>query len=226
MRLRHIPGSEEQIGSSPYVVQNPEELKGHWQEYFENNHPIEIEVGMGKGRFIMELAEKNPHINYVGIERYPTVMLKALKKREQMELSNICFMCVDAKNLAEIFAEGEVHKIYLNFSDPWPKERHAKRRLTSPEFLAVYNKILKPSGVVEFKTDNRGLFDYSLEAIPEAGWIVERHTFDLHRDEMAEGNVMTEYEAKFAAEGKPICKLTASRKTDDGISTNHTCKVD
>lgn len=211
MRLRHIPGAEEQIEKSPYVVGSPEEKKGRWSEVFGNDNPIEIEVGMGKGRFIMELANRNPQINYVGIERYSTVLLKALQKREQMELPNICFMCVDARGLAEIFGEGEVHKIYLNFSDPWPKDRHAKRRLTSPEFMAVYDKILKQDGVVEFKTDNRGLFDYSLESIPAAGWCLNAHTFDLHHDEMAEGNVMTEYEAKFSAEGKPICKLIASR---------------
>lgn len=211
MRLRHIPGAEEQIEKSPYVVGSPEEKKGRWSEVFGNDNPIEIEVGMGKGRFIMELASRNPQINYVGIERYSTVLLKALQKREQMELPNICFMCVDARGLAEIFGEGEVHKIYLNFSDPWPKDRHAKRRLTSPEFMAVYDKILKQDGVVEFKTDNRGLFDYSLESIPVAGWRLNAHTFDLHHDEMAEGNVMTEYEAKFSAEGKPICKLIASR---------------
>lgn len=211
MRLRHIPGAEEQIEKSPYVVASPEEKKGRWSEVFGNDNPVEIEVGMGKGRFIMELASRNPQINYVGIERYSTVLLKALQKREQMELPNICFMCVDARGLAEIFEEGEVHKIYLNFSDPWPKDRHAKRRLTSPEFMAVYDKILKQDGVVEFKTDNRGLFDYSLESIPAAGWRLDAHTFDLHHDAMAEGNVMTEYEAKFSAEGKPICKLIASR---------------
>lgn len=212
MRLRHIPGSEEMIAESPYVVQKPEEQKGQWKNLFGNDNPIEIEVGMGKGKFIMELAQKNPDINYVGIERYSTVLLKALSKREQLELTNIYFMCVDAKELSEYFEEEEVHKIYLNFSDPWPKDRHAKRRLTSPQFMEVYDKILRKDGVVEFKTDNRGLFDYSLESVPAAGWIVDRHTFDLHHSDMAEGNVMTEYETKFAAEGKPICKLAAYRK--------------
>lgn len=212
MRLRHIPGSEEMIAESPYVVQKPEEQKGQWKNLFGNDNPIEIEVGMGKGKFIMELAQKNPDINYVGIERYSTVLLKALSKREQLELTNIYFMCVDAKELSEYFEEEEVHKIYLNFSDPWPKDRHAKRRLTSPQFMEVYDKILRKDGVVEFKTDNRGLFDYSLESVPAAGWIVDRHTFDLHHSDMAEGNVMTEYETKFAAEGKPICKLVAYRK--------------
>lgn len=211
MRLRHIPGAEQMIEESPYVIQKPEERKGKWHEIFGNHNPIYIEVGMGKGKFIMELARTNPDINYIGIERYSTVMLKALQKREQLQLSNIYFMCVDAKNMAEIFEPGEVARIYLNFSDPWPKDRHAKRRLTSPQFMEVYDKILSKDGRVEFKTDNRGLFDYSLESVPEAGWKILESTFDLHHSEMAEGNVMTEYETKFAAEGKPICKLTAVR---------------
>ena len=167
---------------------------------------------MGKGKFIMELAEKNPDINYVGIERYSSVLLRGLQKRAEMELSNIYFMRLDALELEEVFAPSEVDRIYLNFSDPWPKDRHAKRRLTSDRFLAVYDKILKKDGIIEFKTDNQDLFRYSLESIPEAGWEVREHTFDLHHSPMAEGNVMTEYEMKFCSEGKPICKLTASRR--------------
>lgn len=211
MRLRHIPGAEDKIMESPYVIVNPEEKRGHWRNWFGNENPLEIEVGMGKGRFIMELAELHQDINYIGIERYPSVMLKALQKREQQERPNLYFMCLDARTLEEVFAAGEVDKIYLNFSDPWPKERHAKRRLTSPEFLGVYDRILSKEGIVEFKTDNRGLFEYSLESIPAAGWKTGSHTFDLHNSDMAAGNVMTEYEIKFAAEGKPICKLTAFR---------------
>lgn len=211
MRLRHIPGAEEAIEQSPYVIQEPKEMKGKWDSVFGNRNPIHIEVGMGKGRFIMELAQRNPHINYIGIERYSTVLLKALQKREQLPVSNICFMCIDAKELGEIFEKGEVEKIYLNFSDPWPKDRHAKRRLTSPQFMAVYDQVLAEDGDVEFKTDNRGLFDYSLESIPEAGWKVKEHTFDLHHSPMAEGNVMTEYEEKFSSRGQAICKLTAVR---------------
>ena len=194
MRLRHIPGAEEQIAESPYVVQEPEKRKGQWHEVFGNNNPIEIEVGMGKGKFIMELAATHPEINYVGIERYSSVLLRGLQKRAELELPNIYFMCIDAKDLADIFVPGEVNKIYLNFSDPWPKDRHAKRRLTSVEFMSVYDKILKPDGVVEFKTDNKGLFDFSLESIKEAGWKIQYSTFDLHHSEFAEGNVMTEYE--------------------------------
>lgn len=211
MRLRHIPGSEEEIAGSPYVVQEPQEKKGLWKQVFGNENPIEIEVGMGKGRFIMELAGLNPEINYVGIERYPSVLLRGIEKRAGMELPNLYFMCVDAKCLAEIFAPGEVKRIYLNFSDPWPKDRHAKRRLTSGEFMSVYGQILADDGVIEFKTDNRGLFDYSMEAIPAAGWKIKAHTYDLHHSEMGEGNVMTEYEEKFSSKGNPIYKLVAGK---------------
>ena len=211
MRLRHIRGAEEAIETSPFVIQNPKEHRGHFCDLFGNTNPIQIEVGMGKGKFIMELAQKHPETNFIGIERYSSVLLRALQKREELEISNIYFMCVDAKELGEIFAPGEVEKIYLNFSDPWPKDRHAKRRLTSEAFMAVYDQILSPDGTVEFKTDNRGLFDYSLESIPAAGWKIVEHTFDLHNSPMAEGNVMTEYEMKFSSEGKPICKLVARR---------------
>ena len=209
MRLRHIRGAEETIAASPYVVQEPKMQKGRWEEVFGNKNPIYIEVGMGKGRFIMELARLHPENNYIGIERYSSVLLRALQKMEEMELPNIRFMCVDAKELGEMFEKGEVSQIYLNFSDPWPKDRHAKRRLTSPEFMKVYQQILAEDGRVEFKTDNKGLFEYSLEVIPEAGWKITEKTFDLHNSPMAEGNVMTEYEMKFSSEGQPICKLVA-----------------
>ena len=211
MRLRHIPGAEAEIAANPFVIQKPEENKGKWSQVFENNNPIEIEVGMGKGKFIMELAAAHPDINYIGIERYSSVLLRGLQKMEELKLPNLFFMCIDAKNLAEIFMPGEVNRIYLNFSDPWPKDRHAKRRLTSVNFMEVYHKILKSDGIVEFKTDNRGLFDFSLESVQEAGWKIKYYTFDLHHSEYLEGKVMTEYETKFVAEGHPICKLVAFR---------------
>ncbi|MEG2869989.1 MAG: tRNA (guanosine(46)-N7)-methyltransferase TrmB [Clostridium sp.] len=211
MRLRHIPGAEEMIADSPHVVQKPEEQKGGWNRIFGNNNPICIEVGMGKGKFIMELALENPAVNYIGIERYPTVLLKGVQRWMETELPNVYFMCIDAKQLEEIFAPEEVDKIYLNFSDPWPKDRHAKRRLTSPQFMRIYDKVLLKNGSVEFKTDNRDLFDYSLLSIPEGGWKIVDYTFDLHHSDMVTGNVMTEYEEKFSSEGKPICKLTAVR---------------
>ena len=198
MRLRHIPGSEEAIATSPYVVRQPQQYQGKFCELFVNSNPIEIEIGMGKGKFIMELAKINPQINYLGIERYPSVLLRAIEKREEMELSNIYFLCMDAKALTEVFAPEEVSRIYLNFSDPWPKDRHAKRRLTSPEFMKIYDQVLKKDGVLEFKTDNKGLFAYSLESIPAAGWKISDFTYDLHHSPMADGNVMTEYETKFS----------------------------
>ncbi len=211
MRLRHIPGSEEAIATSPYVVRQPQQYQGKFCELFVNSNPIEIEIGMGKGKFIMELAKINPQINYLGIERYPSVLLRAIEKREEMELSNIYFLCMDAKALTEVFAPEEVSRIYLNFSDPWPKDRHTKRRLTSPEFMKIYDQVLKKDGVLEFKTDNKGLFAYSLESIPAAGWKISDFTYDLHHSPMADGNVMTEYETKFSSMGNSICKLIASR---------------
>ena len=211
MRLRHIKGAEEEIAESPYVVQDPQSLKGRWHEFFGNDNPIRIEVGMGKGKFIMELAQMNPDINYVGIERYSSVLLRGLQKRAELELSNIYFMRIDALELTEVFAENEVERIYLNFSDPWPKDRHAKRRLTSHEFLARYEKILKKDGTLEFKTDNKDLFDFSLEEMKNAeGWELTAFTYDLHHDVvLSEGNVMTEYEEKFSSIGNPICKMEA-----------------
>lgn len=216
MRLRNVRGSRETIAADECVLHDPEDQKaqkGHWHELFGNDHPIHIEVGMGKGQFIMTLAQQNPDINYIGIEKYSSVLVRALEKYHTYDADNIFFLRMDAEDIVDVFDQNEVDRIYLNFSDPWPKDRHAKRRLTSPQFMAVYDQILCPEGKVEFKTDNRGLFDYSLEAIPEAGWEIEMHTFDLHHSEYAEGNVMTEYETKFSGEGKPICKLIASRKS-------------
>lgn len=215
MRLRHITGSEEFVANSKYVTHDPEKNRGKWREYFGNDNPVRIEIGMGKGQFIESMAAKNPDINYIGIERYDTVILKAIKKRELLEqqgsdLSNLTFISIDARLLADVFAPGEVDRIYLNFSDPWPKDRQANRRLTSPVFMKIYKEFLKPDGQLEFKTDNMGLFDYSLESIPESGWKLSQVTRDLHNDSsMNEGNIMTEYEEKFSAKGNPIYKLIA-----------------
>lgn len=211
MRLRHIAGAEQRIAESIHVVQDPNSYKGRWSEVFGNDHPIHMEIGMGKGKFLMELAARYSWINYVGVEVYSTVLLKAVQKQEEVKLPNIRFLCVDARGLADMFAPGEVEKIYLNFSDPWPKDRHAKRRLTSPRFLNVYTQILAPEGMVEFKTDNRALFEYSLISLPESGWPITLQTFDLYNSPYAACNVMTEYEEKFSSEGKPICKLVATR---------------
>lgn len=217
MRLRNIPGAKDAIEESRYVVHEVQEKKGAWSAVFGNGNPIHIEVGMGKGRFIMDMAERNPQVNYVGIEMYDSVLLRALQKmrereEEGRELKNLFFIRMDARELPAVFEKGEVEKVYLNFSDPWPKERHAKRRLTSRQFLARYQQILPDSGIVEFKTDNRPLFEFSLEEAEAAGWKLLAYTFDLHHnEEMMKGNVMTEYEEKFSSQGNPIHKLIAGR---------------
>lgn len=212
MRLRNIPGSREVIAENKHCIPETEPTKGKWHSIFGNNHPIHIEIGMGKGKFIMALARQNPQINYVGIEKYSSVLLRGLQKLEEEPLDNIRFIRMDAENICEMFDKDEVDRIYLNFSDPWPKDRHAKRRLTSRQFFALYDQILKNDGSLEFKTDNVNLFDFSLEEVKEAGWKLDASTRDLHNDRtMNQGNVMTEYEERFSAKGNPIHKLIASR---------------
>lgn len=167
---------------------------------------------MGKGKFITTLAQQNPDINYIGIEKFSSVLIRAIEKMEELELTNLKFIRMDAEKIEDIFNKEEIDKIYLNFSDPWPKDRHAKRRLTSKEFFKRYDNILKKDGVVEFKTDNNDLFDFSLEQIPEAGWNIVEYTRDLHNNEkMNEGNIMTEYEERFSKIGNNINKLIANR---------------
>ena len=216
MRWRNIPRAEGTIQEHKTVIKRPEAQKGCWSQVFGNKNPIHIEIGMGKGQFLLNMAKRFPEVNFVGIERYTSVLLRAVEKYDTEEfnmLNNVRFVCMDARDVEEVFAPEEVEKIYLNFSDPWPKARHAKRRLTSVEFLARYEKILVPGGKVEFKTDNTELFNFSLEQVREAGWILEHYTYDLHHHEaMNKGNVMTEYEEKFSAKGNPINKLIALRK--------------
>lgn len=215
MRLRNVKGSREAIADSEFTINNYKEYAGRWRELFGNDNPIRIEIGMGKGKFINELALNNPNINYIGIEKYSSVLIRAIEKRREQDIKNLLFIRMDAVEIEEAFAENEVDRIYLNFSDPWPKDRHAKRRLTSRQFFERYDKILKKDGIVEFKTDNRPLFEFSLEEIPMTGFKVDAYTFDLYGEESAklyQGNVTTEYEEKFVAAGNPICKLIASRK--------------
>lgn len=212
MRLRNITGSRDVIAQSPLVIHEPKQHKGSWKEVFGNDHPIRIEVGMGKGRFIYQLAKLNPDVNYIGIEKYSSVLLRALQKMESEPLSNLFFIRMDAEEIAEVFGKEEIDRIYLNFSDPWPKDRHAKRRLPSGEFLKRYDSFLKKDGILEFKTDNRDLFDFALGELDEAGWEAVQVTFDLHHDqEMSAGNIMTEYEEKFSALGNPIYKYIIKR---------------
>ena len=215
MRLRNVKGARDVLAESTYVVEEPEAHRGNWKEVFGNGNPIRMEIGMGKGRFLLELASLHPEINYIGVEMSASVLVRAVQKLEGVpEVPNVRFLNVQAEYLENFFAPGEIDRLYLNFSDPWPKARHAKRRLTSPVFLERYEKILKEGGILEFKTDNRDLFEYSLESVKGTrGWELLSHTFDLHHEEdLCRGNVMTEYEQKFSEKGQPICKLTAGCK--------------
>ena len=231
MRLRNIPEAAEIVKSSPFVVHAPKDRKGSWK--IDPSRSLFLEIGMGKGRFLIETAQRHPEADYLGIERYDSVLFRACLKmagvpystpRDKIERAadpsldetftapeNLRFLSVDARDIPEIFAPGEVNGIFLNFSDPWPKARHAKRRLTSREFLALYEQVLAKGGLLEFKTDNRALFDFSVEEINAAArWELRAVTYDLHRDgAMNEGNIMTEYERKFSALGNKICKLAA-----------------
>lgn len=208
MRLRNVPGSRDRIAESRFTIKNAERQKGKWSQVFGNDHPIYVEIGMGKGQFIMALAEDNPDINYVGIEKYSSVLVRAIEKQEEKDLPNLYFIRMEAENIAEVFGEEEVAGIYLNFSDPWPKDRHAKRRLTSVQFLDRYEKILKKEGQVVFKTDNQELFDFSLQQVEQAEhWKLLNYTYDLHHSEYVEGNVMTEYEVRFVEKGNRICRM-------------------
>lgn len=226
MRLRNIPRADSVLNESPLVIKDEHTFKGKWREtVFQNNHPLHIEVGMGKGQFILALAKQNPGINYIGIERYSSVLLRAVEKADPAESQsgtnnissslpeNLRFICMDAAALPEVFAPNEVNRIYLNFSDPWPKAKHARRRLTSAEYFERYDRILSTDGQVEFKTDNRPLFDFSVEQLEESKvWEMTACTYDLHHDSaMNPGNIMTEYEEKFSSMNNPICKLITKR---------------
>lgn len=211
MRLRNIKGSREVIASNEFVVQEAEARKGQWRNMFGNGNPVQLEIGMGKGQFITELASRNPDINYVGIEKYSSVLIRAIEKRSRMEMSNLLFVRMDAEHINEVFEEGEADRIYLNFSDPWPKDRHARRRLTSKEFLDRYDRCLKKDGYVQFKTDNRPLFDFTLEQAEEAGWQTREVSYDLHHSEYVADNIMTEYEERFSALGNPIYRVVLFR---------------
>ncbi len=224
MRLRNIPGSREVIANSEFVIPEQEmaQMKGRWSEAFGSDRPLRLEIGMGKGQFICQMAALDPRFNYLGIEKYSSVLIRALEKRRLLtDLDNLLFLRMDAEGICDVFAPGEVDKIYLNFSDPWPKDRHAHRRLPGGVFLDRYRRILKEGGTVEFKTDNQDLFSFALEAAAEKGWEILACTRDLHHDaEMNEGNIMTEYEERFSSVGNPICKviLRPGRTPEEVIS--------
>jgi tRNA (guanine-N7-)-methyltransferase len=204
MRLRNKPWAREMLESNPqYVVSSPEQHKGKWNEVFGNNQPIHIEVGTGKGRFITEMAKANPHINYIGIEVYESVIVSALDRLMEADVPNLKLLNVNGEKLTEFFAKGDVSRVYLNFSDPWPKSRHAKRRLTYRTFLQLYENILIDKGEIHFKTDNQGLFEFSLMSFSEYGMLLKFVSLDLHNSDF-EGNIMTEYEEKFSQKGSRI----------------------
>ena len=213
MRLRNVPGSRETIAENEYCIPEEDPQAGNWSRIFGNENPIHVEIGMGKGQFLAALAAQNPQINYIGIEKYSSVLIRAVEKQEQNPLPNIRFVRMDAEKINEMFGVNEVSRIYLNFSDPWPKDRHAKRRLTSQVFLSRYEPILAPGGWIEFKTDNQDLFTFSLEEAASARWIILVRTRDLHHDPLLNaGNIMTEYEERFSAQGNPICKMVITRE--------------
>ena len=212
MRLKNVPGAREAIAASDLVIKDAESLKGKWREYWGNDKEIHIEVGMGKGKFMMGMAKAHPDVNYIGIEMYSSVLFRAVQKLELEPLDNLKYLLLDAKDIANVFDKGEVDRIYLNFSDPWPKDRHAKRRLPSRQFLTRFDQILKDGGVIEFKTDNKDLFTFAEEEVEPAGWRILEITYDLHNDEkMVAGNIMTEYEEKFSSMGNPIYKYIIAR---------------
>ncbi|RAK21196.1 tRNA (guanine-N7-)-methyltransferase [Anoxybacillus vitaminiphilus] len=214
MRLRNKPWAKEKIASYPqYVAPNPEQYKGKWHELFGNDHPLHIEIGTGKGQFIVGMAKANPHINYIGIERYPSVIVSALDKLIENDLPNLRLLNVNAKDLERYFAKGDVERIYLNFSDPWPKKRHEKRRLTYKSFLQLYENILVDGGEIHFKTDNQGLFEYSLVSFSQYGLLLQYVSLDLHNSDF-EGNIMTEYEEKFSAKGSRIYRCEVKYPND------------
>jgi tRNA (guanine-N7-)-methyltransferase len=209
MRLRNKPWAGEFIAEhSDYAISNPENYKGRWHEVFGNHNPIHIEVGTGKGQFLAGMSQQNPDINYIGIELFDSVIVAAIQKAVDMQLSNFKLLNVNAENLTEYFDQGEIDRVYLNFSDPWPKTRHTKRRLTYKSFLQMYENVLVKGGEIHFKTDNQGLFEYSLISFSEYGLLLKYISLDLHKSDF-EGNVMTEYEEKFSEKGQRIYRVEA-----------------
>ncbi|MBG9653365.1 tRNA (guanosine(46)-N7)-methyltransferase TrmB [Cytobacillus firmus] len=204
MRQRNKPWAKDKLAKYPqYVISEPEKYKGKWNEAFDKDQPLHIEIGTGKGRFITGMAKANPDINYIGIELAESVIVSALDRIIEEELPNIKLLNVNANDLRDYFEKGEVNRIYLNFSDPWPKKRHAKRRLTHRSFLDIYEDVLVDKGEIHFKTDNQGLFESSLMSFSDYGMLLTFVSLDLHNSDF-EGNIMTEYEEKFSSRGSRI----------------------
>ena len=205
MRLKHIKNAENLIYESSYLVKNPSEYKGKWKQLFNNNNPIEIEIGTGKGKYIISLAIDNPNINFIGVEKYATPLLGAIKRLEGINLPNLKLICFDAYNINNVF-DHEIDKIYLNFSDPWPKKRHIKRRLTSPMFLEKYDSLFKNTKKIQFKSDNDVLYEYSIESFIENGYEV------IKTDTSFIDKYTTEYEDKFRSINKNINYIYVEKK--------------
>ncbi|MDD7131530.1 MAG: tRNA (guanosine(46)-N7)-methyltransferase TrmB [Firmicutes bacterium] len=212
MRLKNIKGASERILEGKYFINNPNEYKGKWHKLFNNNNPIYIEIGMGKGNFIIKNAIENSNINYIGIEMYDSVILRAVEKTNELELNNLYLIRTDARLIEDVF-DKEIDLIYLNFSDPWPKERHAKRRLTSPRFLARYDNIFRGDNHIIMKTDNLDLFNYSVDSLKEYGYTINEISNDLHKEK--DNIITTEYEDKFTSKGMKINYFAASKVRSD-----------
>ena len=209
MRMRKKKNCETRMENCSSIwVKEPEQYKGKWSEIFKNDYPIHLEIGCGKGDFMVGMAKQYPHINFVAIEKVEDVLVMAMEKIKANELSNVRFISADAELLPEIFIKGEINRIYLNFSDPWKKNKQSKRRLTHKNFLDRYKQILNNGDYVWFKTDNKALFEFSLNSLAQENYKMQNITFDLHSSKF-EGNVMTEYEQKFSEQGMPIYRLEA-----------------
>ena len=204
MRLKKVQGAKEIVENSKYIIQNMESYRGKYKEIFNNDNPIHVEIGTGKGDFIVKMAETFPNINFIGIEKYESVLYKAIIKLEEKQLNNLRFICMDALGIENVF-DKEVDRLYLNFSDPWPKKRHAKRRLTSENFLKKYDLIFKNVNNIIMKTDNQALFEYSVISLTNYGYKINNISLNLH--ETDEFNIETEYERKFSSKGFRIYKI-------------------
>jgi len=212
MRLRYVENAHELIEAHARLLSKPEQYKDTWQTLFKKEAPLYVEFGAGKGSFIINTAATLPEANFLAFERNSKVVFKSIAKLEEVPHDNFFIVCADVTNLRDIFADHSVDRIYLNFSDPWPKERHAKRRLTHRGFLEKYKEVLRNNGEIHFKTDNDDLFAFSVEEFKENGWELLVVTTDLHNSDYVDGNVMTEYEEKFSSQGKNINKLIAKYK--------------
>ncbi len=209
MRLKHIKNADIDIKKSSYYIDNPSEYKGKYNKLFGNSNPIHLEIGMGKGDFIIGMALKYPHINFIGIEKFDSVIVRAIEKLEDLDIPNLRLIRMDALGITDVF-DKEVDCLYLNFSDPWPKERHAKRRLTSSVFLSLYDSIFRDKCVINMKTDNRKLFEYSIMSLTSYGYIIDFLSLDLYSDDISD-NVQTEYEKKFVYNGNLIYMISVHK---------------